>query len=96
LIFKKSSNIEFHDNPCSGSQDRHDKMKLTVTLAILRTHLKTTFQDQAFTYILQLRRDHFTMPLLLTATPIYIPLGRFIILWIKKMHNAALFSTGEL
>jgi hypothetical protein len=59
---KKSSNIEFHDNPHSGSQDKHDK-KLTVTLAVLRTQLKTTIQGQAFIYILLLCKDHFTVPL---------------------------------
>jgi hypothetical protein len=62
-IFKKSSNIVFHDNPHSGSQDRHDMTKLTVSLAIFRTHLKTTNQDQTFTYILLLCKDRFIMPL---------------------------------
>ena len=62
-IFKNYSNIVFHDNPHSGSRDRRDTTRLTVSLAIFRTHLKSTIQDQAFTYVLLLCKDRFTMPL---------------------------------
>jgi hypothetical protein len=69
FYFQKTSNIEFHENPSSGSElfyldgqtDRHDKAKSS--FANMQMHLKTTIQYQAFTYILLLSKDHFTMPL---------------------------------